>query len=129
MTASSSFTRSRSWTYSFHSLVKLVYENTTLELVAFADWPAGFTWAAAKPAGRLVRRIVVGLLGRCVLLLKPYTRRDSGFILLFRKETTAGFRSVTHVCALCGSGATIDSGARRWKCLQCGGINGYWRLQ
>lgn len=31
---------------SFSSFVRLVYENTTMKLVSYAEWPAGYTWPA-----------------------------------------------------------------------------------
>jgi SAM-dependent methyltransferase len=110
--------------YSFHSLIKLVYQNTNLKLIAFADWPAGFTWLNSAVSGNMIRR---GLL-RCLRLarryLQAYSRRDSGFVFLFRAEDKLGFRVISHVCAHCGAGATVDPNDQaQWECMQCNQVN------
>jgi SAM-dependent methyltransferase len=111
-------------TYSFHSLIKLVYQSTNLKLIAFADWPAGFTWLNTAPSGNIIRR---GL-WRCLRLarrhLQAYSIRDSGFIFLFRSEDKLGFRLISHVCSYCGAGATIEtSDQAQWECMQCNQVN------
>ncbi|MBI1747316.1 MAG: class I SAM-dependent methyltransferase [Acidobacteria bacterium] len=107
--------------FSFYSLMKRVYKSTSLKLIAFADWPAGFTWLNSPPSGHFVRRMVLHLLKLIKPSLQQYSRRDSGFIFLFRKETKLGFRLITHVCGNCGGGATIEETLLdRWKCVQCG---------
>ena len=110
--------------FSFYSLIKLVYKSTSLKLIAFADWPAGFTWLNSPPSGRFIRRLVFHLLKLTRHLLQKYSRRDSGFVFLFRKGTKSGFRLITHVCANCGGGATIEETMPDgWECLQCGNSN------
>lgn len=110
--------------YSFHSLLRLVYQYTTLKLVSFADWPAGYTWLQTPPSGGFLRRIV----SRCLLLasglLRHYGRADSGWIMLFEKTRSRGFRNITHVCRYCGAGAFLDKQASSlWRCGQCGKSN------
>jgi SAM-dependent methyltransferase len=110
--------------YSFHSLLRLVYQRTTLKLVSFADWPAGYTWLRKPSDGSLLRRIVF----RCLLpakgLLRRHGRGDSGWVMLFAKAQKSGFRSIIYVCEHCGAGASPGSEASStWQCSQCNGIN------
>ncbi len=106
--------------YSFHSLLKLIYQNTSLKLISFADWPPGFTYLANASGGSIPRRIVLRSLKILRPLMQKHSRKDSGFILLLAKGSNSGFRSVTHTCAYCGSGATIGAPLPdSWQCPQC----------
>lgn len=110
--------------YSFHSFLKIVYETTRFKLVSFADWPAGYTWLNAPPVGKLPRRAALRLLQWLRPVLRRRTRKDSGFIFLFRKEAKLGYRSITHICANCGGGTTIEEAVRTgWLCAACGHLN------
>jgi SAM-dependent methyltransferase len=110
--------------YSFHSLVRLVYRRTTLRLVSFADWPAGYTWLRKPSDGSLLRRIVFSCLLPPKGLLRRHGRSDSGWVMLFAKTRMSGFRNVAYVCEHCGAGASPGSEASSvWQCSQCNGIN------
>jgi SAM-dependent methyltransferase len=111
--------------YSFHSMIKLVYQSTNLKLIAFADWPAGFTWLNTAASGNIIRRGLWRWLRLARRYLQAYSVRDSGFIFLFRAEDKLGFRVISHVCAYCGAGATIDNNKdqAQWECMQCNQVN------
>lgn len=106
--------------YSFHSFLKIVYQTTSFKLLAFADWPAGYTWLNPPPRDYSLREI----LGRLLRVVRPAlqrrTRKDSGFICIFRKDQKLGFRFVTHICAKCGGGVTIEKeDPDGWLCPAC----------
>ncbi len=110
--------------YSFASLVRMVYRSTTLKLISFADWPAGYTWLTEQSEGSVLRRFIF----RCLLQVKGWLRRygrsDSGWVLLFAKTETSGYRSIAHVCEHCGAGASPGRDASpTWQCPQCGRTN------
>jgi len=110
--------------YSFHSLIRLVYQNTNLKLLAFADWPAGFTWLNTAQSGNLMRRGLWTCLRLARRHLQACSGKDSGFIFLFRAEDKLGFRLISHVCPNCGAGATVDSDyLGQWECTQCNRVN------
>jgi SAM-dependent methyltransferase len=110
--------------YSFYSFVRIVYQSTTLKLISFADWPAGFTWLNSEPSGNLLRRAVLRSLKSCKQLLISHSENDSGFVLLFKKESLLGYRTITDVCSNCGAGATVVVAvASKWECTQCGHSN------
>jgi len=110
--------------YTFHSILKLIYQNTCFKLSSFADWPPGFTYLSSDPMGRPLRRFMLRLLRRLRPLMQRFTRKDSGYVLLLRNGRALGYRRVTHTCAYCGAGVTIDEPApKKWQCLQCNQIN------
>ena len=113
--------RYHSQRYSFSSFVRLVYETTTLKLMSFADWPAGFTWLNLKPSGKILRRAILYCLIFYKRYLIDYAGKDSGLVFLFKKCGRSGYRNVTDVCSRCGSGATINQAdIYEWECDQCG---------
>ena len=110
--------------FSFHSFVRSVYEATAMKLVAFSDWPAGFTWLNRQPSGSLLRRAVFRFLRWARDYLINRSKGASGYILLFKKGNSPGYRLVNHVCSSCGGGATLELTDRiERKCAQCGKKN------
>jgi SAM-dependent methyltransferase len=115
--------------FTFHSLTRLVYQNTSFKLQSFADWPAGFTWLTPDPIGSAPRRWTHQLLRSLRPYLQGYSATDSGYVFLFRREGRRGFRKVAFVCCQCGSGSEIacEHKATEWICRRCGRRNSYPR--
>lgn len=102
-------------------ILRKVYAHTGLKLMAFADWPAGFTFFEGREGLRQFTLALVTALrrsGRAGLALR------SNFMMAFRKMEGIGFRSVAGVCTYCGSGGVeeVSSGEAGldWKCRSCG---------
>src|SRR3990172_10938680 len=90
--------------------------------MAFADWPAGFTFFEHREGLRQFTLAVIDALRRSV---NADISLRSNFILAFQKVGGTGYRQVTAVCSYCGGGEVEelpgDAGSR-WKCRACGRI-------
>ncbi|MDI6772774.1 MAG: hypothetical protein QME77_09345, partial [bacterium] len=94
---------------------------TGLKLMAFADWPAGFTFFEGREGLRQFTLALVAALrrsGRADLALR------SNFMMAFRKMDGIGYRTVARVCTYCGSGGVEEFPAGEagpgWECRSCG---------
>ncbi|MDQ7841264.1 MAG: methyltransferase domain-containing protein [bacterium] len=102
-------------------ILRKVYAHTGLKLMAFADWPAGFTFFEGREGLRQFTLALVAALrrsGRADLALR------SNFMMAFRKMEGIGYRTVARVCTYCGSGGVEELPAGEagpgWECRSCG---------
>jgi SAM-dependent methyltransferase len=102
-------------------ILRKVYAHTGLKLMAFADWPAGFTFFEGREGLRQFTLALVSALrrsGRANLALR------SNFMMAFRKTGGVGYRTVARVCTYCGSGGVEELPAGEagpgWECRSCG---------
>ncbi len=107
--------------FTLPGVLRKVYANTGLKLMAFADWPAGFTFFEGREGLRQFTLALVAALrrsGRADLALR------SNFMMAFRKVGGIGYRSVARVCTYCGSGGVEELPAGEagpgWGCRSCG---------
>lgn len=108
--------------FGFRGLLRAVYTHTGLKLMAFADWPAGFTFFEGREGLRQFTLALVDALRRSG---RDVTLR-SNFLMAFRKDAGPGYREVRHVCSYCGGGNVEplpeDDPPSRWRCRACGRI-------
>jgi SAM-dependent methyltransferase len=110
--------------FGLRSILRTVYAHTGLKLMAFADWPAGFTFFEEREGLRQFTLAVVEALrrsGRGDLALR------SNFLMAFRKMEGVGYRSIDRVCTYCGSSGVDEEPAvgetgPRWRCRTCGRV-------
>lgn len=107
--------------FGLRGILRNVYAHTGLKLMAFADWPAGFTFFEGREGLRQFTLAIVNSLrrsGRADLALR------SNFMMAFRKMEGIGYRSVGRVCTYCGSGAVEElpagDAAPHLRCRTCG---------
>lgn len=107
--------------FGLRSILRTVYTHTGLKLMAFADWPAGFTFFEGREGLRQFTLALVAALrrsGRADLALR------SNFLMAFRKMDGIGYRTVAMVCTYCGSGGVEELPAGEagpgWACRSCG---------
>ncbi|HID62293.1 MAG TPA: class I SAM-dependent methyltransferase [Anaerolineae bacterium] len=110
--------------HTFESIVHQVYRCTSLKLISYADWPAGFTfWEEHEVLRSFVFSVVESIKRSSGLDL----RARSNYILLFRREEGLGYRQVARVCTYCGAGDGIDQSVEAddapWRCRSCGREN------
>lgn len=108
--------------HSLHSVIATVYGMTPLKLIAYNEWPAGFTFLED---GEALRALVDQFAAACREALAIDLRASSNYLLVFQRQQGIGRRVTRAACGYCGSGAPDAAGAEReWTCPSCGRRNG-----
>ncbi|MBI3091807.1 MAG: class I SAM-dependent methyltransferase [Candidatus Tectomicrobia bacterium] len=114
--------------YSLESFLREVYRVTGLKLLAYADWPGGYTYLRGWPH---LRQSIYRFLRAVRMILGKNLLARNNYILLFRRESRRGWRRVTHCCSHCGGGSVLPeafdaaAGSGVWTCPHCQRTNPY----
>ncbi len=107
-------------------VIREVYRNTSLKLISYADWPAGMSFLGDHEE---MRTFVFAVLNAFQRTTGDDLRARSSYVMLFRKETGIGYRTIMRTCTYCGEGDGVDvsaplgSEAGNWICPACGCTN------
>jgi len=103
------------------AILRTVYTHTGLKLMAYSDWPAGFTFFEDREG---LRQFTLGLVDALQRSGHPEVSLRANFVMSFRKIGGVGYRTVPRVCSYCGSGnfdrPAEQSDGRAWQCRVCG---------
>jgi SAM-dependent methyltransferase len=104
------------------SVIATVYGRTTLKLLAYNEWPAGFTFLDDREA---LRALVDQFATACRESLQIDVRAASNYLLVFQRQEGIGRRVTAKVCGYCGAGGPDEGSAEAaWVCPACGKRNG-----
>jgi len=107
------------------SVIATVYGRTALKLIAFNEWPAGFTFLEDREA---LRALVDQFAAACREALQLDLRAGSNYLLVFQRQEGIGRRVTAMVCGYCGASGPGDGNAGEgWTCAACGRRNGGYR--
>ena len=113
--------------HSIESVIATVYGRTALKLIAYNEWPAGFTFLEDREA---LRALVDQFAVACREALQVDIRASSNYLFVFQRQEGIGRRVTGVVCGYCGAGvsAAVDA-AEVWTCPVCGRHNGGYRRE
>lgn len=111
--------------HSLASVIAMVYGRTTLKLIGYNEWPAGFTFLDDREA---LRALVDQFAAACRESLQIDVRASSNYLFVFQRQAGIGRRVTAVACGYCGAGGPsgIDPGTD-WTCVACGRLNGGYR--
>lgn len=107
-------------------IIRQVYRHTNLKLIRYTDWPAGMVFFGQQEEMRAFTSAILSTVKR---VTGEDLRARSNYVLLFRKESGRGYRTVRYVCGYCGDGVGLDDSAgdaaepASWVCPHCGCTN------
>lgn len=108
--------------HSMESVLATVYGRTALKLLAYTEWPSGFTFLGEYEGLRALTDVVVTA---CRETMGIDLRAHGNYLFVFQLQRGLGRRVFTAVCGYCGSGTTAPViSAQPWTCAACGRVNG-----
>lgn len=108
--------------HTFESVLVTVYGQTALKLIAYSEWPSGFTFLGEHEG---VRALTGALVTACYETLGVDLRARGNYLFVFQLQQGLGRRVFTAACGYCGSGATAPvTVTSSWTCSSCGRVNG-----
>lgn len=108
--------------HTVESVLATVYGRTTLKLLAYTEWPSGFTFLGEHEG---LRALTNALVTACHETLGVDLRARGNYLFVFQAQRGLGRRVFTAVCGYCGSGTTESvASAATWTCPACGRVNG-----
>lgn len=108
--------------HTVESVLATVYGQTALKLIAYTEWPSGFTFLGEYEG---LRALTGALVTACYETLGVNLRARGNYLFVFQLQRGLGRRVFTAVCGYCGSGTTEPVNvATSWTCPACGRING-----
>lgn len=108
--------------HTVESVLATVYGQTALKLLAYTDWPSGFTFLGEYEG---LRALTSALVTACYEALGVDLRARGNYLFVFQLQRGLGRRIFTAVCGYCGSGTTAPVAiGESWVCPACGRTNG-----
>ncbi len=107
--------------HTFESVVGTIYARTSLKLLSYVEWPAGFTFLQDREG---LRALTSRVIEACRESLGIDIRARSNYLFVFQQGQGIGRRQITAGCGYCGTGPTVPiSPDRDWTCAACGQVN------
>lgn len=108
--------------HTLSSVIETVYGRTALKLLAYNEWPAGFTFLEDREALRsLVGQFTAALHESSQIDL----RAESNYLFVFQRQEGLGRRTTPAACGYCGAGSPAGiKPYTEWDCAACGRRNG-----
>lgn len=107
--------------HTVESVLATVYGRTALKLVAYIDWPAGFTYLDDYEG---LRALAGQVAAACRESLGIEIRLRNNYIFVFQLRQGRGWRQFAAGCGYCGAASVAaPTPGADWTCSACGRLN------